>query len=140
MNKRFFVLIVTLLTIVIGNTYAQVQTRYYRNGNTTRYKWGISLRNQEIKRMPAFDMAQLIKEDAENDVKPRPFRFGKAFDVAYTLDDGTWEEVDGGRLWSMTVTQQVCLVSILHLWEHASYMLHVLTASNMMCHSLSLTM
>lgn len=97
MNKSFFVLIVTLLTIVIGNTYAQVQTRYYRNGNTTRNKWGASLRNKEIKHMPAFDMAQLIKEDAENDTKPGPFRFGKAFDVTFTLDDGTWEEVDGGR-------------------------------------------
>lgn len=109
MNKSFFVLIVTLLTIVIGNTYAQVQTRYYRNGNTTRNKWGASLRNKEIKHMPAFDMAQLIKEDAENDTKPGPFRFGKAFDVTFTLDDGTWEEVDGGRLWSMTVTSEGAL-------------------------------
>ena len=101
MKKRISILM-AFLTIVIGNSYAQVKTHYYREGKQIRSKWGLYNDKQDIKKMPSFDMSQLIKEDEENDKKPGLFRFGKAFDVSYSLADGTWEDVDGGRLWTMT--------------------------------------
>ena len=31
-----------------------------------------------------------------------PYRFGKSFDVSYSLSDGQWHEVEGGRLWTLS--------------------------------------
>ena len=95
-------IIVALLSISIGNSYAQVKTHFLKKEKSIRSKWGSNLMIKDIKYMPTFDMSKLKKEDTENDKKPGPFRFGKAFDVAYSLADGTWENVDGGRLWSIT--------------------------------------
>lgn len=35
--------------------------------------------------------------------------FGQLFDVSYTLADGQWENVDGGRMWSMTFKSEGAL-------------------------------
>ena len=31
-----------------------------------------------------------------------PYRFGKGFDVSYSFDDGQWENVEGGRHWTIS--------------------------------------
>ena len=59
--------------------------------------------------MPSFDLASLLKEDAKKDTMGGFFRFGKGFDVSYTLADGQWENVEGGRLWTMTFASKDAL-------------------------------
>ncbi|WP_296849216.1 serine protease [uncultured Methanobrevibacter sp.] len=53
-------------------------------------------------RMPSFDLEKLKKEDNELEGLDYPYRFGKGFDVSFTLDDGIWIDCNNGRLWSMS--------------------------------------
>ncbi|MGB5105623.1 MAG: trypsin-like peptidase domain-containing protein, partial [Candidatus Zixiibacteriota bacterium] len=55
--------------------------------------------------MPAVDVQALLAEDAAEESKALPFRFGAPFDVNYSLDNsGTWEDLpDGGRIWRITI-------------------------------------
>ncbi len=54
--------------------------------------------------MPPVDVQALLAEDAAEESKALPFRFGTPFDVNYSLDNsGTWEDLpDGGRIWRIT--------------------------------------
>ncbi len=54
--------------------------------------------------MPGFDINRLLEEDEAVKGMDVPYRFGKGFDVNYTLADGKWTEVDSGRVWLMKVT------------------------------------
>ena len=98
--KRFYFLML-FITSMIGAAYAQVETNYYERGENSHNPWESAVKGIDVKRMPSFDLAQLQREDAERDSTGGLFRFGKAFDVSYTLADGQWETVDGGRLWTM---------------------------------------
>lgn len=106
--KRYYLVVFFLLTM-IGAGYAQVETHYYQDGETSHNPWHSVRRNMDVKRMPSFDLAQLQREDVENDNAGRLFRFGKGFDVSYTLADGQWEDVGGGRLWTMTFISEGAL-------------------------------
>lgn len=106
--KRYYLVVFFLLTM-IGAGYAQVETHYYQDGETSHNPWHSVRRNMDVKRMPSFDLAQLQREDVENDNAGRLFRFGKGFDVSYTLADGQWEDVGGGRLWAMTFISEGAL-------------------------------
>lgn len=97
--KRFDFVMLFLLSM-FGAGYAQVETNYYQEGETSHNPWQSERREMNIRRMPSFDLAQLQKEDADNDETRGLFRFGKGFDVSYSLADGQWEDVDGGRLWT----------------------------------------
>jgi len=44
--------------------------------------------------MPKFNVASLLEEDEATKGLNLPFRFGKGFDVDYTLKDGTWDKTD----------------------------------------------
>lgn len=98
--KRFYFLML-FITSMIGVSYAQVETNYFERGENSHNPWESAVKGIDIKRMPSFDLTQLQREDAERDSTGGLFRFGKAFDVSYTLADGQWETVDGGRLWTM---------------------------------------
>jgi len=54
--------------------------------------------------MPGFDINRLLEEDESVKGKAVPYRFGKGFDVNYSLADGKWIKVDSGRVWLMKVT------------------------------------
>ncbi len=54
--------------------------------------------------MPGFDINSLLEEDEAVKGMDIPYRFGKRFDVNYSLTDGKWTEVDSGRVWLMKVT------------------------------------
>ena len=54
--------------------------------------------------MPGFDINRLLEEDEAVKGKDVPYRFGKGFDVNYSLTDGKWARVDSGRVWLMKVT------------------------------------
>ncbi len=98
-----------LFIIISINSFAQVETKYFRPGVNTisgLHKHISHVQKSDTKRMPAFDISKLKKEDAERDSMDVPFRFGKAFNVNYTLEDGLWEEVENGRLWSITIKSE----------------------------------
>ncbi|MCH7657503.1 MAG: hypothetical protein IIB05_04210 [Bacteroidetes bacterium] len=54
--------------------------------------------------MPGFDINRLLEEDEAVKGKDVPYRFGKGFDVNYSLADGKWTKIDSGRVWLMKVS------------------------------------
>lgn len=90
-------------------SYSQVETRYLNKGEAAKLINKPIRSTGVVKVMPPFDLAQLEKEDAERDSSGGMFRFGKLFDVSYTLADGQWEDVEGGRMWSMTFKSEGAL-------------------------------
>ncbi len=55
--------------------------------------------------MPTFDLEKMLIEDEELNIKGNPFRFGKAFDVSFNLENsGLWETLpNGDRIWRLTI-------------------------------------
>ena len=53
--------------------------------------------------MPNFDVASMLEEDEAVKGIDVPFRFGKGFDVNYSLKDGNWDKTSDGKIWSLTV-------------------------------------
>lgn len=100
MKRLLFLML--LFVSVVGTAYAQVETNYYQSGEMSHNPWQSARRDMNVRRMPSFDLAQLQREDTIRDSTSGLFRFGKGFDVNYTLADGQWESVEGGRLWTMT--------------------------------------
>lgn len=99
MIKRLYILTI-LLCSIFGAINAQVETHYYKKGETPNLRKSIS-KSVPTKQMPAFDVEKVKKEHAEIDEKTGLCHFGKGIEVSYTLADGIWEETDGGRLWTM---------------------------------------
>lgn len=97
--KRLYILTI-LLCSLFGAINAQVETHYYKKGETPNLRMSIS-KSIPIKQIPAFDVEKVKKEHAEIDAKTGLCHFGKGIEVSYTLADGSWEETDGGRLWTM---------------------------------------
>jgi len=54
--------------------------------------------------MPRFDINRLLEEDEAVKDMDVPYRFGKGFDVNYSLADGKWTKVDSGRVWLLKIT------------------------------------
>lgn len=93
--------IITLFFSVFQSN-AQVETNYYAKDNPIRNHFKYFRKNTVVKTMPTFDLQKIRKEDAEMDGEDVPYRFGKGFDVSYTFEDGLWEDVEGGRLWTIS--------------------------------------
>lgn len=107
MRKLF--LLAIMLMAGFSLSYSQVETLYLNKGEAAKLI-NIPIRSKGvIKVMPSFDLAQLEKEDAVRDSTVGMIRFGKHFDVSYTLADGVWENVDGGRMWTMTFKSEGAL-------------------------------
>lgn len=98
--KRFTLIFILLASVIC--IFAQVETRYFKEGYASKELRKAMHTNENVISMPSFDIEALRKEDIERDKKPGLFRFGKGFNVSYSLVDGQWEETDGGRLWTMT--------------------------------------
>lgn len=101
MKKLYCILL--FLFFVLNYSYSQVEMRYIQKGDQIDGYQKSKTFNKCIKQMPTFDVDKLTKEDAEKECITGPLRFGKEFDVSYTLDDGQWEKVKGGRLWTITI-------------------------------------
>ena len=98
------ILLLFSLSIFTLLAVGQVETRYFPEGNALDQIKILEKRTKSsIKhQMPTFDVQKMLKEDAIVDsMKDAPYRFGKGFEVNYTLKDGAWISTDGGRLWSM---------------------------------------
>ena len=80
------------------NNYETDFSRYFAHlfGNS------IQSPNTIVHAMPLFDLEKMQKEDAEMEGEEVPYRFGKGFDVSFSFDDGQWEDVESGRLWTIS--------------------------------------
>ena len=109
MIMKRYLLIIVLLQSMMGLSFAQVDIHYYYDSRSPRNLWNSVRSEVTVIEMASFDLTQIQKEDEERDRNPGLFRFGKAFDVCYTLADGVWKTVDGGRLWVMTFKSENAL-------------------------------
>lgn len=104
--KNLFLSVAVLLMCAFS-AIAQVTTTYFEGKDA--FKSLPALRQQQskeisTKRMPKFDTEKLLWEDRENEGMDIPYRFGYGFDVSYSLNDGTWEELDSVRIWSLKIS------------------------------------
>lgn len=102
MKRIAFILFILIASV---HTFAQVETKYFLKGDTIVsdvHKMIRQSKAAKVKVIPAFDLEKLRKEDEEMKGEDVPYRFGKGFDVSYTLSDGEWEYVEDGRLWSLS--------------------------------------
>ena len=93
-------LIITLF--LISNIYSQVSI----NGTPKSVIWDM---NNEITNitLPEVDHDFLQLQDLEEKDKNVPYRFGNPFDVNFNLNNsGTWENIDNGRLWRLSITSK----------------------------------
>ena len=100
MNKLRTTLIITLF--LISNIYSQVSI----NGTPKSVIWDM---NNEITNitLPEVDHDILQLQDLEEKDKNVPYRFGNPFDVNFNLNNsGTWENIDNGRLWRLSITSK----------------------------------
>ena len=98
--KQLFIIILLVFSAI--QTDAQVETNYYSKSEASHGIFKYSRKNTIVKTMPSFDLEKMQKEDAEMEGEDVPYRFGKGFDVSYSFDDGQWENVEGGRLWTIS--------------------------------------
>jgi len=106
MNK----IITVILILVSGgiSTLAQVPTKTFRERKAfeTHPRFMNSAKISSMKKMPKFDVASMIEEDEALKGIDVPFRFGKGFDVNYSLKDGNWDKTSDGKIWSLTVQSE----------------------------------
>lgn len=102
MKKRLLLTAITLFIFLVTN--AQVLTQYFTEKREINWTFlnGYAKPSKRIQEMPTFDLEKMQKEDEVTDTTNLPYRFGKSFDVSFILDDGEWDNVEGGRLWSMS--------------------------------------
>ena len=96
-------LLAAFILLAAQMIYGQVETRFFPAGNaaekTEKLKDHFKAKKTQL--LPAFNVEKMLQEDRANEGKDTPFRFGKGFDINMSLSDGSWTEVDDGRLWSL---------------------------------------
>lgn len=93
MKKIAFLIIIALFPVSL---YSQVETHYYQKGDTihNEFRKIKGLGNNNVVKMPEFDLKELIEEDQRMENENLPYRFGKPFNVSYSLKDGAWTDID----------------------------------------------
>ncbi len=97
------IIILLIIGIEIVNSNAQVVTKTFEKNKAfdEHPEFKVSQRISPLVKLPNFDVAQMLAEDEAVRGMEVPFRFGKGFDVNYTLKDGHWENTNNGRIWSL---------------------------------------
>lgn len=95
------ILILILLSAFNYFGFGQVETRFFPDKDALQQSQHIKNHHKstKVKKMPLFDIQKMIIEDSQNESLNIPFRFGKGFDVNFSLSDGEWITVENGRLW-----------------------------------------
>lgn len=106
--KKVFLVILMLFTSLCA-LHSQIETKYISKGEYIAGLHRINSSNQVIKTMPPFNLQEIREDSIKGDNHAGLYRFGKGFDVNYTLADGKWEKVEGGRLWSLTAKSENAL-------------------------------
>lgn len=104
--KNFLLIIVSMLSV---SALAQVETKHFPKGNMQNEISKYRVFNKKITKMPPFDLKTILEDDEKTANLNSPYRFGKAFNVSYSLDNGIWANVENGRLWSMTFSSENAL-------------------------------
>ncbi len=111
------IIAITLLVFTVTQATAQVETCFYTKSEALQRDYKYTQKSTVVYTMPSFDLGRMQKEDAEMDGEDVPYRFGKGFDVSYSFDDGLWEDVEGGRLWSISFKSEGA-VSLNYIFEN----------------------
>ena len=59
--------------------------------------------------MPSFELTDCYLDECLDKDTDIPYQFGFAFDVEYTLDDGLWQDVEDGRVWTIKIVSSGAL-------------------------------
>ena len=104
MKSIYSILVVTICILHCQSLLSQVETNYYAKDQVpSKIKEALLFaKDNQIHSMPSFDLKSIQEEDKLLDGIDKPYRFGYAFDVSYSLADGKWRDVENGRIWSMT--------------------------------------
>ena len=74
-------IVIFFFILSFSQSYAQVETQYYQEGDTISFFQNVLFQRQNgiTIKMPAFDLEKIRKEDAEMEGHDVPYRFGKGF-------------------------------------------------------------
>jgi hypothetical protein len=102
MKKSVLLIAIVMLSL---SMQGQITTTFYKKGTAPAIHPEIKLKqaNMPIKSMPSFDVKELLKEDSLHKGLDVPFRFGKGFNVDYSLKDGKWTKTNDGRIWNLQI-------------------------------------
>ena len=97
-------LLLLLLSFIVAPILGQVSTTIFEHKDAFRTIESLKRTDLNISKiMPPVDTNKLLEEDKELEGLDVPFNFGYLIDVNYTLSDGTWENVNNKKIWSMKV-------------------------------------
>lgn len=100
--RTFLTTIFIFFTSVL---YSQVETRYFDEPIDLKEVTGGHIQELPIVKaitiIPASEVQEKMTQCKQSD-NPTTDRYGYPIDVSYTQYDGSWNDVDGGRVWSMT--------------------------------------
>ena len=98
--KSKVLLLLLLSSLFYIDSYGQVESHVFDNAVDNRH---LSLPNtRSIHNLPAMNVEKLLQEDQEaiqDSIMIQ--RFGKAYDNTFGMNDGAWEYVDEGRVWTI---------------------------------------
>jgi subtilase family serine protease len=103
LNSLPKIILVVVFLCILNVSYSQIQE------GGAPYSYSVSStalrKNSHVEKMPEVDVSKLRQEDESNKNQNIPFRFGKTFNVDYSLSNsGTWEELaNGDRLWTLNL-------------------------------------
>lgn len=101
MKKIFVVLIIITINIPV---YSQVETIYFPQESIYTYM-GIPEKDCDFSKVIRISHSvnnSLLKNDTI-DREEKKCQFGMTYKVHYSLEDGTWKNTNGGRIWTLTV-------------------------------------
>jgi lysyl endopeptidase len=98
--RNFYILLYILLLVFPSTAFSQIRTslndeQFYKGLKVAETKRQIRTIN-----IPSLNVDNLLAEDLNDSGPPR---FGKAIATNFQIEDGTWEEVAGGRVWSLSI-------------------------------------
>ena len=103
------ILSILFMSVCLTSMNGQINTNYYNDseqGDSVVNSFIDIIRSSvapsKMINIPKVDVTELLREDQKRERKNMPFRFGKDIDQNLTLNDGSWIDIDSGRLWSLT--------------------------------------
>lgn len=95
----------TILFFFTSVLYSQVETRYFDKPADLEEISGGHIQElpivKAITNIPESEVQKKILQCKQSDT-PSTERYGYPIDVSYTLSDGSWNDIAGGRMWAMT--------------------------------------
>ena len=102
--RKQILLAVMLLGLCLTAS-SQIPTKFYTEGKAPALhpKAELNRASIPIKTMPAVNNEKLLQRDSKRAKMDVPFRFGKGFEVDFSLKDGKWRKTRDGRVWNLKI-------------------------------------